>query len=137
MKYEILFLSLTACSGDVFTGVIPDANGEGDAGKDSASDADADAACTSGTTACQETWAAYCSRLKTCCAGQCGYAWANDGGTECVNHYLAANYCAANRANDKRCDQACLVDIEVAGCIAIMNQAGVPQVSNACQTYWQ
>lgn len=97
--------------------------------------------CTSGATACQQTWDAFCSRLKTCCAGQCAYAWANNGGADCTNHYLGSpSYCTTSRASDKRCDEKCVADIQIASCPFVTSQAsiyGVSGISSACMAFWQ
>jgi hypothetical protein len=156
------FLFLTACVSDVFSPddggrsdaePLPESSTSGDSGNNTdgsggldASDARAEsstqdsAPCTNGTAGCTQAWDTFCQKLKTCCAGQCVSSWANNGGSECVAHYLSANYCATMRANDPRCDETCVSDIGFASCSLITNNAsiyGVKSVSSACMTFWQ
>jgi hypothetical protein len=155
---------LVACEADVFTRAVDDSGHDAreaspldaqvsetsedaggldarDAGMDSPTP-DADAAkCEAGTTACHATWEAYCARLKSCCSGGCVSSWANNGGSECTDHFLSNtnSYCTG-RANDLRCDETCLLDIQFATCQLVTGQAsiyGISKISSACMAYWQ
>jgi hypothetical protein len=163
----LLLLSLTACGGDTFT-IGPfseasadaadpaEASADSDAGdaridtktdssSEASTDAGIDAACVDGVQACEDVWTGYCSRLKSCCNGLCNNSWQNNGGAECFNHFLANSniyvYCAGgSRQNDKRCEQPCLGDIQIASCGSIIQSStstGISATSLGCAAFWQ
>jgi hypothetical protein len=157
MKY-LTFLFLAACSGDTFTivfaeggrpdgdaaesstdadsGVEPKDSGGLDAreaGEDSSTvDAKPDGPCPTGTAACDDAIASFCARMKACCNGQCMYAWANAGGSQC-----AAQFNTGGCSGKMVCEVACLTDLQTASCTTIKNSASPAYVASSCWSLWQ
>jgi hypothetical protein len=162
MKRNFLFLlTLTACSGDYFTGIpeggLPasDSSSESsvdvDSGKDpedgggldareggedsfadTGVDAKPDGPCPTGTNACNDAITAWCSRMAACCNGQCLYAWQNAGGSQCAA-VLSTGGCSGKMI----CENACIADIQSASCTTIKNSPSPPYVASSCMSLWQ
>ena len=157
MKY-LTFLFLAACSGDTFTIVLAegglskpdsdaDSSTDSDSGKDpvdsggldareggddSSTDAKPDAPCPTGIQACDNAIVVYCARLKTCCNGMCAYAWANNGGAQCI-----AQFSTGGCSGKMICETQCLSDLQSANCTAIKQGPAPPYVASSCMPLWQ
>jgi hypothetical protein len=153
MKH-IFFLALTACSGDAFVGILTEGGSpEADASEASATadgsepidsadareasddatiDAKPDAPCPTGTAACDNAIAVYCSRLKTCCNGQCAYVWANNGGAQCI-----AQFSTGGCPGKMVCETQCLSDIQSANCTTIKQGPSPAYIAPSCMSLWQ
>lgn len=159
MKRSFLFLlTFTACGPDQFTVIGPkdppdaatdsrdvapdssdvDASEGGDSspqetGTDAGVlDAKADGPCPTGTNACSDAITTYCSLLKTCCNGQCQYAWANAGGSQC-----AAQFNTGSCQGKMICENACLADLQSASCTTIKNGPSPAYIASSCMSLWQ
>jgi hypothetical protein len=157
MKY-LTFLFLAACSGETFysipEGGLPgdDANAESstdadsgkepvdsggldarEAGDDSSTvDAKPDGPCPTGLAACDDSITVFCARMKACCNGQCMYAWANNGGSQCAMQFNTGT-CAGKMV----CETMCLADIQSASCTTIKGSPSPPYVASSCWSLWQ
>jgi hypothetical protein len=161
MRSSSLFLLLTACSGDSFFNIPEGGLPEGDSSSESSADADSgmnpgdgggldareagedsstdtgidakpDGPCPTGTNACNDAIASWCSRMAACCNGQCLYAWQNAGGSQC-----AAVLNTGGCANKMICENTCLADLQSASCTTIKNTGSPPYVSSSCMSLWQ
>lgn len=139
--------SATAMDGSNDSGVkgdVTDAKDE-NANVDATSDTGVDSSmCVNGTTACVDVWAMFCSRLKSCCNGNCPNVWQNQPNqNDCENHFLgapSATYCQQQRSSDMRCEQPCLGDVQIGSCNTVINasyQNGVPSSGMTCLAFWQ
>jgi hypothetical protein len=158
---SLLLLTLTACSGDYFTGISEGGLPEGDSSSESSTDVDSgtnpgdgsgldaretgdnastdagadakpDGPCPTGFAACDDAITAWCSRMAACCNGQCLYAWQNAGGSQCAA-VLSTGGCSGKMI----CENACLADIQSASCTTIKGTPSPPYVASSCMSLWQ
>lgn len=153
---RLLLIFLSACSADIFTsfeGGLPKADSSSEsstdadsgvdpqdaggldareAGEESSADAKPDGPCPTGVSACDDAITSFCSRMKACCAGQCMYAWANAGGSQCV-----AQFSTGGCSGKMICETACLSDVQAATCTTIKNSPSPAYVASSCWSLWQ